>query len=224
MPFISPVLTDQSLVPAARLGAALHRARSRSGQTMAALARMSDGRFLPDDLVVIERGEAALDDSEVRSLVGMYALDARPWAHAASLSLIVDRTPTRPGVAPVTETELIDHEDIARWVGCRLVALSVLVGIDMASGRFGLDGLAEAIERPLASSVELVDDLLRTEAVTIGAMVEAMLDRLVVPEVGLLIAQTDIGSLLLVARSPLPSAGALVPACGTLFEQIDAAR
>lgn len=224
MPSASLVLNDENLVPAARFGAALFRERTGAGTTMAALARESEGRFLPDELVAIERGEGDLDDDRVRALCGIYSLGDRPWSPPSSLELVLDRAPVSDFEAHSPAHPGVDRTASLRWVASRFVALSILLGIDVTSGPVGVGLLAEALEESLDTTIELVGDVLETDAAGIGAMIVAMEGRVAVPEVGFLVAETDAGSLLLVARGAAPEDARMVPACGALGGLLRAAR
>ena len=224
MPFASSVLNDLSLVPSARFGAALHRERSNSGATMAALARASDGAFLPDDLVAIERGETALDDPQIRVLCDLYELSDRPWAPASSLELVLDRAPMSDFESPSTALAATSRDEVLPWIASRFVALSVILGLDVTSGPLGLDVVAEALELPFAATVELIALVLETEAARIGTMIASMEERVAVPEVGFLVAETEMGSLLMTGRGPVADSARIVSPCGSLGGLVRAGR
>lgn len=224
MPATSTVLDEENLVPAARFGAALHRERAQSGATMAAIARESDGRFLPDQLVVVERGAATLSDADVVLLARLYGLGERAWASASSLELVLDRVPMSDiGTGGPTTSDRTREESLS-WVAARFLALSVLLGIDVTSGPVGLDVLADAVELSLDATVDLVATTLDNDAATVGSMIGEMESRVVVPEVGFLVAETTTGSLLLVGRGPSATDAVVVPACGALSDLLEAVR
>lgn len=224
MPATSPVLDEENLVPAARLGAALHRERAQSGATMAAIARDSDGRFLPDQLVAVERGESTLTDPDVCLLARIYGLADRPWAPASSLELVLDRAPMSDIEVSGTSTSDRSREESLTWIASRFLALSILLGIDVTSGPVGLAVLADAVELSLDATIELVATTLESGASTVGSMIGDMETRVAVPEVGFLVAETATGTLLLVGRGAAPSDAAIAPASATLAELLEAVR
>ena len=61
-------------------------------------------------------------------------------------------------------------------------------------------------------------------AATVGSMIGEMESRVVVPEVGFLVAETTTGSLLLVGRGPSATDAVVVPACGALSDLLEAVR
>jgi len=224
VPFAPPLDLDLPLVPSARLGAALHRARTRSGATMAALARDSAGRFLPDDLVLVERGAVEPTDDTITALVGLYGLSGRPLPTGASIELVLDRSPsTLVGRSSDAATTGGAASTGPEWVAARLVALSVLLGLDVTTGLLGTAVVSEALERPPTAVVELIDDVLHRYAPEIGGIITRIEQRVVVPAAGILVAETPMGSLL-VTDGRAPHTTGAAPACGRLADLVDAAR
>jgi hypothetical protein len=221
------VTDDEQLVPSARLGAALHRARLQSGATLAGLARASEQRFLPDQLVWIERGEVPLTDDDIRALAALYELPARPWAAASTLDLVLDRATMSAVDAPISERRRRERSrsESLEWIASRFIALSVLTGIDVTSGPIGLEMFAEAIESSLDFAVNLLGIALERDSERIGRMISEMEERVIVPQVGFLVGEMPAGELLLVGHgAPDGDDAILVPACGTLDELLAAAR
>jgi hypothetical protein len=207
-----------TLVSARRLGAALHAQRIAGGTTLTALSRRCDGWWTPDELLDVERGAIDLDDASVVSLRRLYGLPGRGLAEPADLELVVDRSGTadlatvagvdepparRPEPADVALTRLValaelvgvSASDLGRWLGLLSDALSIAEG-DVAATLASLHGAGDVLE-PVR---------------------ECLADRIVVPAVGLLVAESPVGSLVLVRRAggavraahePVPAAGPL---------------
>lgn len=217
----APPLHDDSVVPLARFGAALHRARIGASESLAGIARLSEGRFLPDQLVAIERGDVALDDDAIEALVGPYGLAERGWPANSTLELVLDRvemsgigaTVSAPDVSPT-------------WLATRCMALSVLLGLDVTSGPIGLRAFADAVELPHDSAIDVLGDVLANHAASIGETIERLEGRTVVPEVGFLVGATSTGSLVLARRGTtgVDLGGATVPPAGRLGDLLDRTR
>jgi hypothetical protein len=207
-----------TLVSARRLGAALHAQRIAGGTTLTALSRRCDGWWTPDELLDVERGAIDLDDASVVSLCRLYGLPGRGLAEPADLELVLDRSGTAElATAAGVDEPTCRSTEPADVALARLVALAQLVGVDASEeGRWhGL--LSDALSVPegdvAASLSSLHADHARLEPVR-----ECLADRIVVPAVGLLVAESAGGSLVLVRRAggavraahePVPAAGPL---------------
>jgi len=222
-----PVSQSELLIHPGRFGASLHRARSQSGGTLAALARDSDNRWLPDQLVRVERGLAPLGEDDVRALVVLYGLPRRPMVPAARLELVLDRSAMSDFDAEAHRDNRGDartHEEIVATIARRFIAVAVLVGLDLASGPIGIESLAEAMEASRMTAVDFIKHVMESDAAAIGVLITDLADRVVVPEAGYLVAESAVGSLVLARRGGSDPDGPLVDPCGTLAELFDAAR
>lgn len=221
MPSVATLLDDERLVPGARFGAALHRTRSRSGASLAGLARASDGRYLPDQLVAIERGAVVLDDRAVAELADLYELPQRPWPQPSSLLVVLDRAAASEFVAPGEPSRAVSSD---AWIAARFVALSVLLGAGLTSGSLGIDALADGLDRSVDETVDLVSRALENDADRVRSMVAAMEHRVVVPEVGFLVGETTCGTLIVVGRGPRDPDCSFSVVHGRLGDVLDSAR
>lgn len=203
-----------SLVPSRRFGAALHAHRVASGAGLSALSRRCQGWWSPDELLEVERGAVRLDDASVVSFCRIYGLSGRGIAAAGDLEVILDRSDSADLAG--SETGDVDREDLARRAVARLGVVASIVGLDpqtVAASTTVLDALD--IDRARA------EDLMRRtldDSDSFDGEVELVEDRVAVPSVGLSIAETPRGALLLVRRAggavracpgPVPAAGPL---------------
>jgi hypothetical protein len=204
-----------SLVSPRRLGAALHAHRIANGTTMTALSRRCDGWWTPDELLDVERGAAPLDDASIVSLCRLYALPGRGLAEPADLDLVVDRSASVDLDGP--GGSWVGDPDATRVALTRLAALLSILGVALANRASWTTPLAEAlgttegeIRREVAAVV--------TDGARLAAGVEALIDRIAVPAVGLLVCDAPGGSVVLIRRPggavrpaahPLPAAGPL---------------
>jgi hypothetical protein len=153
----------------------------------------------------------------VVSLCRLYALPGRGLAEPGDLELVLDRSGTvdvaaLAGVDEAAATRPPEPADVALT---RLVALAELVGVN-PSGMSRWHGvLSEALsmaEGDVASTLAVL------HSDGLESVRDCLADRIVVPAVGLLIAESATGSLVLVRRAggavrtahdPLPAAGPL---------------
>ena len=150
------------LVPAARFGAVLHRARTAAGRSLAELARNSEGRWLPDALVSAERGGLRVSDDEVADLAGLYRLDPYPWISPSSAKFVLDRTAI--GDRAGGGWSGWDHDRTQHEVAVCFVASSILMGIDLTSGVAGMAAVAEAMEVDCDRVLRRSGEILETHA------------------------------------------------------------
>lgn len=214
------LVADASLVSMGRFGATLHRARRRSEEPLNALSRRAGGRWLPDDLVSVERGVRALADEQVRELAWIYSLPMASWS-ARGAELVLDRSSVSDFSAGITASGT-DLDTQRRDVARRAIALSVLIGRDVASGGPGLDALAAAAEVSPAAACDLIRDALADDPAALSSTVEQMAGRIAVPSSGIVVAETGAGALVLANRGTAERAW--VPAAATLEDVVSASR
>jgi hypothetical protein len=200
---------DASLVPSGRLGAALGARRHRSRATLTATARRSEGRWNPADLRAIEVGDGELDDDAVPAICLLYGLSAGAPVLAADLAVVIDRTTTTdvltPAGRPADPSALLERAVGICWsLGATPPMLSGLV-----------DGLAACLT---TSEVEIVEAMAAMPLEEVRAAAERLSGRTVVPAVGLLVGDTELGAIVVVRRRrrrrvagtpDLPAAGPL---------------
>jgi hypothetical protein len=179
------------------LGSALHAHRAAVDTTAAALSRHCDGWWGPDDLLEVERGGHPLDDASIVSLCHLYGLPGRGLPSVDNLELVLDRSDS---------VELADNPTTSvRAAGelglVRLAAIGRLLGGTEDAFAGGLDVLSLAFEM---STDEIASSLARLDSPDRGLVdpvVLALVDRVVVPVVGLLVTTTPSGSLVLTRRA-----------------------
>jgi hypothetical protein len=216
---------DLGLVPIGRLGAALHARRGDAGTTVAALSRSSEGRFLPDALIALERGNAHVGDADIEDVVALYELAPRALPMGPAVELVFDRSTgldVAGGSAAIfagagSEPGPIDVDAVL----ARFVALSVLMCLDLTCGDVGLGRLAAAMHLEIGELSTRLESLLDEQAEEIVTLVGRLSDRIAVPCAGLLVAQLAGGSLLLVKRHGVTVRGPAVPACGRFSDLLD---
>jgi hypothetical protein len=211
---VIPPAAVPSLVSPRRLGAALHAHRAAVDTTASALSRHCDGWWGPDDLLEVERGGFPLDDAAIVSLCHLYGLPGRGLPSPDALEMVIDRSDS---------VELVDDPATSvRASGelglVRLAALSRLLGTAQLVSDAGLDVLSMALEMSgdeIRTSLDRFDGPSRD---VVDPVVLALVDRVVVPAVGLLVATTPSGSLVLARRAGTGRKGSVegVAAAGPL--------
>lgn len=195
----TPLLTA-SLIPTARFGALLFRERSRTSMSLSELSRATGGRFLPDRLLRVERGEVCLDDADVEILCGAYGVEFGPWRPTGKPRLVLDRSSVSDFLDRSARAELdeLDPEAFAD----RFCAVALLVGFDLTGDGFGLEPLAEALDLGALDTWRLVRRRLQETAGELGEIVGRLRRQPTVPAVGVLVGESRNGALV-IASSPV---------------------
>lgn len=217
MPHASLAIDCDRLVDPGRFGAALHRARLASAESLTGLSRTIEGRWLPDQLMTIERGRSDLSDREMSELVELYGLRPQPAWRCAEVDLVLDRS----AVSDITVPSRAIASDRVDWLSDlarRFTALAMFVGLDMVSGPFNITALAAAMETSIGRATEIVLRELEDSPELIVETVTQIEDRLVISECGILIGTSPTGALLLTQRIGVggpgsEGAGAIGAAC-----------
>ena len=203
------------LVPLRRFGAALTARRTRRRTTLTALSRRSGGWWSPDELMGIEQGSAVLDDISTVAVSRLYGLVGRTLPTADDVEVLLDRSTA----SDIVDTESVEGRGFTEFAIRRVDALASLLGVDLARRPDMVEVVAGAVTAEPAQVIEVqrrsrLDDEVR------DGLVDTLSRRVVVPEVGVLVTDTDAGALVLVERRrtgrnrssshpSLPSAGAL---------------
>jgi hypothetical protein len=154
-------------------------------------------------------GDAELDDDDVVALCGLYGLSGGAPVLVDDLAVVIDRTMTTDVLAPAERpgnpSALLE----------RAAGLSWTLGVTPPR----LAGLIEALAECLTSSeAEIVEALGSMPLDEVRAAAERLSARTVVPAVGLLVGDTELGEIVVVRRRrrrrqpgapELPAAGPL---------------
>lgn len=199
---------DLSLVPPRRLGVLVGDARVRQHLTIEQVASRSQGRLSVHEVKLLEAGRLAVDDTDVRLLAELLGL---PLGHLIPqrTELVIDRTEGRViagdsvgRFVPMATADEVAHRYLALVRALRVEGPmddSLVVPVRSAD----LNVLAEALFRSEVEVRALLDTCLNDAAAEIRAMSTRSSRRPFMPGLGLLVAFTSMGALLLV-----PSAGA----------------
>jgi hypothetical protein len=195
---------DLSLVPPRRLGLLVASARTRQELSMDQVASRSGGRLSVHDVRLLEAGRLALEDADIRLLAELLGLPLGRIVPERS-KLVIDRT----------EGRIISGDSVGRFVpmatpeeiAVRYLALIRALRVGMPGAERSpivpmrtddLTVLAEALGRSEVAVRELLNHALATGQITIGDMSRRSVRRPFMPGLGILVALTSLGGLLLV--------------------------
>ena len=208
----------ETLVPPARLASLLVGARTQSGVELAALEFAAKGRFSIGDLRQIEAGSVALSDNELRAIARLYNIDLATIAPGRS-TLEIDRSEGLLIVGGTTKKFLPDDDD--RKIMLRYLALVYKMrdtkpGTPIGPRDNDLSLLA-SVFGCTESDIRVQFEHLTTSAVReIESMHGTLGWRKILPGIGVLVALTGVGALLLTQtnhHAPLrPSTNSIVRA------------
>jgi hypothetical protein len=200
---VDELLPVGGLISMRRLGAALTAQRAARDLSVTGLARQSEGWWRPDELIDIEKGALVLCDREVVAVCRLYGLSGRDVLPADTAELVLDRS----GSFDLTDATGVEPQGYVDVVLARVAALATIIGFSAGARDRDLGVLSES----LTLSAETVADQLDRQMVAhrdeVDRQVESLSSRMVVPAIGVLVAETSAGSLLVVERSSRSSHG-----------------
>jgi hypothetical protein len=209
---------DLSLVPPGRLGALVAGARRGQDLTIEQVASRSGGRLSVHDVKLLEAGRLAVEDHDVRLLAELLGLPLGRIVPQRA-ELVIDRTEGRviAGDSVGRFVSMAGPDEVARRY---LALVRALRGHDFADDaavalRAGdLEVLADSLFLTVAEVRDLLDGALAADAATITAMCSRSATRPFMPGLGLLVAFTSLGGLLLVPASASSAASSASGASG----------
>jgi hypothetical protein len=208
MPNRTPVL--DSLVPPASLAALLVAARGKSHLSLEQMEAKSRGYFCVADLVQIEAGILTLNDSQLRGIARLYGVDIATVAPGRS-QLIIDRNEGKILMGDTKGKFLPDDDDhqiMMRYLALVYKMRDQKPGVELGPRDNDLDVLATVF----GCSTEAVHDelvrLMRTSGPEIRALHGSLRWRVAVPALGVLVAITAVGGLILARHHNEPAIGA----------------
>lgn len=193
-------LDSLSLVPPGRVGRALREARFRRGLTIEVAAAMTGGRFTPADLRAAEEGLRAMPDRDIAHLCRLYNLSSGRLMPLRA-KLVIDLH-GRELTAAGRTVSLGGRGSLPDAVLTRYLALiyrfrNVGPGVPIRLRLLDLETLAESLHLSVEVAESRLYRLMHDEVAAIGQRSQLFGRRLVVPSAGVLVAITDVGSLVL---------------------------
>jgi hypothetical protein len=183
------------LVSMRRLGAALNARRARRRSTLTSMSRRAGNWWTPDELQAIEQGAVVVDDASVIALARLYGIPGRSLPSSAQAEIVLDRSIA----SDLTGVDVVETQGFREFVVARMSALGLLMEFDPTHDSH-VAVLAEALAW---SEEETLAELSRVATVQdpeLGDLATMMSARVVVPETGVLVAETDAGALVVAER------------------------
>ena len=197
-------LDTLSLVPTVRLGRMLCDARTRQGATLLAIAAAGGSRFSPEELAAVEAGQRRLSDEEISYLARVYGVETAAVLPQRTRLVIDlhDRTITiGDETAKASRRDSLTDGILTRYLSLLYKLRGEQPGEPLRLRQLDLDVLGETLwlephrveHRLVGLMHERVGELKRRSGL-LGR-------RLVVPAVGILVAVTAGGTLVLEANA-----------------------
>jgi transcriptional regulator with XRE-family HTH domain len=188
------------LVPPRRLGRVLAEARVSRGMSLNDVAAALGGALDDLELLEIETGRRPVTDHELEALAGLYEIETSTMVPGRS-QLVVDLDEgvirTRSGEAGVDPA---DHRQavLAKYLALVYSMRSAQPGSSVALRLDDLDVLAEAFGADRREIEDELHQLMQGEPEPVRRRFRLLRGRLMVPVVGVMVAATAAGTLVLV--------------------------
>lgn len=207
MPVVSAPVSDL-LVPPARLAASLIASRERQKLSLSDMELRAGGAFSLGELTQIEAGRLALRDPDLRVLAQAYGIDLSTVVPCRA-SLIIDRHEGRVALGDSVGT--FKPQDDDRKIMLRYLALVYRIrntppGKTIASRDDDLTVLAAVFGTTSEQVRTELEQLMSLAAPEIRFQYGTFRNRLVIPALGILVALTAAGGLLLTSNVPVTAA------------------
>ncbi len=192
-----------AVIPPKRLGAAMSRARKESGKSLRQLARQKNGWFSARDLKHFEAGELAVDDATLVELAALYEIQTMELLTAREdleISLEIG-TIEISGKKHKFEPGLASSDDVLkRYLALVYSVRDVTVGTKIPLRDNDISVLAQALEMHTDAVLARLHELIETDVTEIKLLSRILGNRLVIPGVGILVAATAVGALILMPK------------------------
>lgn len=207
MPVAAAPLSDL-LVPPSRLASFLVRSRTDRQLTLSDIELRAGGAFSLGELRQIEAGQLALRDPDLRVLAAAYDIDLSTVVPCRA-ALVIDRAEGHVAVGDVVG-KFKPHDD-DRKIMIRYLALVYQIrnaqpGNPISSRDDDLAVLATVFGTTAADVRTELEQLMTVAVPEIRFLYGALRNRLIVPALGILVALTTVGGLLLTSGSPVIAA------------------
>ena len=203
--------TATLLVPPRRFGELLVQRRTEIGRSTLDVEQLAKGRFSAGDLVMFETGLASPTDEQLRHLAVVYGLDLSSITPQRAV-LELDRA---EGIVQIGhESERFDPDQDDREILLRYLAIvyrmrSINPGSSIPARTDDLSTLALVFSTTTDEIRSTLDALMLHDRPELRRRHQDLKRRLVVPGLGVLVALTSVGGLLLVRHTS--GSAAVVP-------------
>jgi hypothetical protein len=203
--------TLDALVPPASLASLLIAARAQHSRSLDDIEIASGGRFTVSDLRQIEAGVITLGDSALRAIARLYRIDLSTITPGRS-QLVIDRSEGKILIGDSTGKFMPDDDDqkiLLRYLSIVYKLRDTKPGVELGPRDADLEVLATVFG---CSTVAVRDELvrlMRTATPELRGMYGSLRWRVAVPALGVLVAITAVGALILSRHSDEASAAGL---------------
>lgn len=195
--------TATLLVPPRRFGELLVQRRAEMGRSPLEVEQLANGRFSAGDLVMFETGVVSPTDEQLRHLAVVYGLDLASITPQRAV-LELDRA---EGIVQIgAESERFDPREDDREILLRYLAIvyrmrSINPGSSIPSRVDDLATLALVFSTTPDAVRAALDSLMLNDRVELRRRHQELKRRVIVPGLGVLVALTSVGGLLLVRKT-----------------------
>lgn len=207
------------LVPPRRLGNLLAGARADGGYTLAEAADALGGDWSAVDLLEVETGRRALTDDDLEDLAGLYGIDTTRLVPERS-HLVIDLTEGTLGVGSRTisleGSAALRRDVLARYLALVYAMRDLPAGSPLHLRQPDIEVLSSALGAPGPEIAAELRELVEDGAATVEPRMARIRGRILVPVIGIVVAATAAGTLLLVSNDSdaAPADAGSVPAGG----------
>jgi hypothetical protein len=189
------------LVPPRRLGQLLSTARVEGGYSLDEAAAAMGPGWSSLALLEIETGHRPVADQELASLTGLYGIETSTLIPARS-HLVVDLDERSIEVGERSSTldgEVVDrHEVLSRYLSMVYAMRDVPPGRAVPLRLPDLEILSGVLGTPRRQVEDELRSLMTTDTAALGQRTRNLKGRLLVPVIGVVVAVTALGTLLLI--------------------------
>ncbi len=197
-------LSEELLLPPKRLGTLLAEARLAQGYTLAEAADALGDGWDPIELLEVETGRKPVLDPDLAVLTGLYGIATTQLIPSRSRLVIdLDEGVLSVGTHQVALDAAAHQTDVlARYLAMVYAMREIPPGRELTLRSPDLDVLGAALRRP-ADEVEaqLHELMVASAATVVEPRMRRLRGRLLIPAIGLVVAATTAGVLLLVNDS-----------------------
>lgn len=188
------------LVPPRRLGRLLAQARVARGLSLEDVCDELDGRFTEIDVLEIETGRHPVSDQELRVLADLYDVETSTMVPGRSeLMIDLDDGTIQAGGSTVAVTATTERREVlSKYLALVYSMRGQQPGTSVTLRLADLDVLAEAFASERRSIEDELVDLMVATPEPVRKRFRLLRGRLLVPVVGVLVAATAGGTLVLV--------------------------
>lgn len=196
-------LSPELLLPPKRLGTLLAEARLSRGYTLGEVADALGSDWDPIELLEVETGRKPLLDPDLEVLTGLYGIATTSLIPQRSRLVIdLDEGVLSVGSHQVALDAAAHHKDVLeRYLAMVYTMRDMPTGRELTLRTPDMDVLGAALRRPADEVEAHLRELMLASATVVEPRMKRLRGRLLIPAIGLVVAATAAGVLLLVNDS-----------------------